>query len=139
MRQLRDVRRAFVLGAALGSTWLSIEPALGASFIVTTNADSGTGSLRDAISQANALGDSSNTITFDLANQTSSTITLTAALPNISVPLVIDGSAATGLVVQGNGTSLVAIQSNPTRFQSLDIRGGTIWVLQPHTLAQKPD
>jgi hypothetical protein len=69
---------------------------------VTNNADSGAGSLRQAIASA-AAGD---TIQFasSLANQT---ITLTSGQLNITKNLTIDGAAAAGLTISGNNASRV--------------------------------
>ncbi|WP_017721297.1 DUF4347 domain-containing protein [Kamptonema formosum] len=69
---------------------------------VTNNADSGAGSLRQAIASA-AAGD---TIQFapSLANQT---ITLTSGQLNITKNLTVDGAAAPGLTVSGNNASRV--------------------------------
>ncbi|MDF0555321.1 hypothetical protein [Kamptonema sp. UHCC 0994] len=71
-------------------------------FTVTNNLDSGSGSLRAAISAA-AAGD---TIVFDpsLASQT---ITLTSGQININKTLIIDGAAAPGIAISGNNTSRV--------------------------------
>lgn len=67
--------------------------ALATTFTVTTNADSGPGSLRDAITQAAANG-ATNTITFAIADQSRAgrTITLQSALPNLPSNLTIDGT-----------------------------------------------
>ncbi len=64
---------------------------------VTSNADSGIGSLREAISSAQP-GD---TIQFapGLANQT---ITLTSGQLDINKNLIVDGSNAPGLTISGN-------------------------------------
>ncbi|WP_017721296.1 putative Ig domain-containing protein, partial [Kamptonema formosum] len=69
---------------------------------VTNNADSGAGSLRQAIANA-AAGD---TIQFapTLANQT---ITLTSGQLNVTKNLTVDGAAAAGLTISGNNASRV--------------------------------
>jgi len=69
---------------------------------VTNNADSGVGSLRQAIADA-AAGD---TIQFasSLANQT---ISLTSGQLNVTKNLTIDGAAAAGLTISGNNASRV--------------------------------
>ncbi len=76
-----------------------------ATFTVTNLNDSGAGSLRDAISSANA--DPGSTIAFD----TVGTINLNAALPDILRPTAIDGSTAPGF----SGAPVVAIDfgNNP--------------------------
>lgn len=75
-----------------------------ATFTVTNTNDSGPGSLRQAILDANASG-ASSTITFNLP--LSRTIAVASALPQINVPIAIDGrggaSAATpGVELIGN-------------------------------------
>ena len=72
---------------------------------VTTAADSGAGSLRDAI----ATAQSGDTIVFSstLANQT---ITLTSQLEiSAGKALVIDGSAAANLSISGNNSSRIVL------------------------------
>jgi parallel beta-helix repeat protein len=73
-----------------------------ATLSVTSNADSGTGSLREAI----AIAQSGDTIVFDptLSNQT---ITLTSGELNISKNLTIDGANAPGLTISGNNTTRI--------------------------------
>ncbi len=66
------------------------------TFTVTTNADSGAGSLRDAINQAN-LSVGQDTITFNLpVGQL--TIAPTSALPTVTDDSIIDGSTQPGFV-----------------------------------------
>ena len=60
------------------------------SFVVTTTADSGVGSLRQAINDANALA-GLDTITFDISGAGPHTINLSSALPTITDAVVIDG------------------------------------------------
>jgi hypothetical protein len=82
-----------------------------ANLTVTSTADSGTGSLREAISKANA-GD---TIQFasSLANQT---ITLSSQL-NIDKNLTIDGAKASGLTISGNkATRVFDVKQSGTNF-----------------------
>ncbi|HEX8254238.1 MAG TPA: hypothetical protein VF846_13930 [Thermoanaerobaculia bacterium] len=75
-------------------------------YTVTTNADSGAGSLRDAIAQANsgACGTPCN-ITFDILPAGAYTFQLTARLPSINAPVVIDGNTQDGFT----GTPILAI------------------------------
>ncbi|MCD8489797.1 MAG: DUF4347 domain-containing protein [Desertifilum sp.] len=107
------------------SSHLSLQPSLFSSYrgilataIVTTTADSGAGSLRNAIATANP-GD---TIIFSasLANQT---ITLTSGQLEINKNLTIDGSAAANLILSGNNTSRVI---NLHSYQTLNIQNLTI-------------
>lgn len=68
-----------------------------AVFVVTSNADTGPGTLRDALTQAAANGQA-NTINFNLADTTMAgrTITISTNLPQVSPNLVIDGTTQTG-------------------------------------------
>jgi len=76
---------------------LSTLHALAATITVTSNADSGPGTLRDAITQAIANG-GSNTIVFNIADwsRAGRTITLASALPQLPSNLTIDGTTQTG-------------------------------------------
>jgi fibronectin-binding autotransporter adhesin len=61
-----------------------------ANFVVTTNADSGPGSLANAIDQANASSDPSSSITF-AASLAGKTIVLGSELPAVEQTLTITG------------------------------------------------
>jgi Concanavalin A-like lectin/glucanases superfamily/FG-GAP-like repeat len=66
------------------------------SYSVTTTADSGPGSLRQAIIDSNAVAGGVNTINFAVAGQGVQTIALLSALPAITNPVLIDGSSQPG-------------------------------------------
>lgn len=85
-----------------------------ATLTVTTNSDSGVGSLREAISTAQP-GD---IITFasTLANQT---ITLSSQL-EIDKTLIIDGAAAAGLTLSGNNATRVIDVRQDASFNPVD-------------------
>ena len=74
-----------------------------ASFTVTNLNDSGAGSLRQAILDAN-LNPGADVISFDVTGS----INLLSALPDIIDTLVIDGTTAPGF----NGSPLVAVNFN---------------------------
>jgi Domain of unknown function (DUF4347)/Cadherin-like/Right handed beta helix region/Cadherin domain/SdrD B-like domain len=79
------------------------------TYVVTNNADSGAGSLRQAILDAN-LNAGSDTITFNLAGSAVQSIGLQSALPDISDGLLIDGTTQNGwsvgaLTVELNGAN----------------------------------
>ena len=85
----------FVLALALCASTLSA-----ATFTVTNANDSGAGSLRDAITQANAAG-GLDTIAFNVSGTGCDgagvcTIALSSALPTISSPVTIDGYTQSG-------------------------------------------
>jgi hypothetical protein len=77
-----------------------------AGVIVTNTNDSGAGSLRDAIAQANsgACGTPCN-ITFDILPPGAHTFQLTTRIPAIQVPVVIDGETQDGF----SGTPILVI------------------------------
>src|SRR5262249_25562801 len=68
-------------------------------FLVTTTADSGAGSLRQAILDANAtanLAGGPDVIQFNIPGGTAQTITPSTALPNITAPVILDGYTQPG-------------------------------------------
>ena len=82
----------------LGALALS-RPAAAATFPVTTTADSGAGSLRQAITDADGAGAGPHTITFNVPGGGVHVIALASALPGISIPsggLTIDGTTQPG-------------------------------------------
>ena len=67
------------------------------NFVVTTTADSGAGSLREAIRLANALiSDGADTISFAIPGTGPHTIAPTTVLPTIIDPVTIDGFTQSG-------------------------------------------
>lgn len=100
-----EVQSGAVVSQQLQSRW----NALLATFTVTNTNDSGAGSLRQAILDANALG-GLDTITFNIAGAGPHTINLLSALPEITDLIVIDGFSepdyVTGTpVIELNGVS----------------------------------
>ena len=75
-----------------------------ATYTVTSTADSGAGTLRDAIALANGSG-GADTIAFNIAGPGVHTISLTSALPTISDAVVIDASTQPGF----SGKPLIAL------------------------------
>lgn len=76
--------------------------AASATFTVTSTADSGAGSLRQAIVDAESTADD-DTIVFDASFSTPQTITLSTALPTITKPLTIIGPGQDLLTIDGGG------------------------------------
>ena len=80
------------------------------SFVVTTTADSGPGSLRQAILDSDAATGGTNTMDFDIPGSGAQTIVPLSPLPAITNPLVIDGTTQPGyagiplIVIVGTGT-----------------------------------
>lgn len=94
----------FELGASAPSFVLS-QPA--ATFVVTTAADSGPGSLRDAIGLANA-SQGADTIRFAIPGSGVHTIPLQSELPDVKDPVTIDATTQPGY----SGTPLVEIDGS---------------------------
>ncbi len=77
-----------------------------ATFTVTNSNDAGAGSLRQAITDANAAG-GADVINFNIAGTGVHTINLTAALPTITGALVIDATSDDSFAVNGNAPAIV--------------------------------
>lgn len=88
-----------VVGSAVVAG-VTVSPAQAATFTVTNASDSGTGSLRQAIADANAAP-GADTISFSIGG----TITLTSGALVVTDDLTIDGPGATSLTVSGNRVS----------------------------------
>jgi hypothetical protein len=101
----------------------TLNPACTANPVVVNNADSGAGSLRQAILDA-CLG---STITFDMTpGHVTSPITLTTAELSINENLTITGPGANALTISGNNSSRVFnIQSGIVIISDLTISSGT--------------
>jgi hypothetical protein len=100
--------RCRLLALVFAGSWAAVSPA--ATFTVTTTADSGAGSLRQAIINANnAAG--ADTIEFDIPGAGVHTIVLGSALPVVSDALTIDGytqdEAAPNTAALADGTNAV--------------------------------
>lgn len=97
----RSIRQT-VFYVCIAALFLLVSPAIrtpgiarGASFTVTNTNDSGSGSLRQAILDANtSLG--TDTITFDIPGTGPHTIAPLSALPAITDPVIIDGCSQPG-------------------------------------------
>jgi gliding motility-associated-like protein len=90
--------------------------ALATTFTVTSNADSGPGSLRDAINQAAANSAIPNLIVFNIADQsrTGRTITIASALPRLPSNLTIDGTTQPGTPFGISAARIIIVDANPT-------------------------
>ncbi|MCX6854658.1 MAG: Ig-like domain-containing protein [Verrucomicrobia bacterium] len=91
---------AYVIGTPADATVTITEN----SFLVTTTADSGTGSLRQAVLNGNSIA-GADTITFDPS--VTGSITLTSGSMEISSALTIQGPGANVLAVNGGGTDRI--------------------------------
>src|SRR5437016_2554683 len=87
---------AIVFGLVLGTT-----PSIAATYTVTSTADSGAGSLRQAILDANANA-GADTIGFNIVGSGIHTIAPASALPTITGPVTIDGTTQSGASANTN-------------------------------------
>ncbi|MEZ5592477.1 MAG: right-handed parallel beta-helix repeat-containing protein [Gammaproteobacteria bacterium] len=100
-----------------------------ATFNVTTAADSGAGSLRDAVAQANSTA-GADVITF---NAGLGTITLTTGQIDITETLTITGPAA-GQTISGNDSSrifAVTAANQPLTLENLTLTAGATTATSP--------
>ena len=89
------------------------------TFSVTTTADSGAGSLREAIGLANA-----NAGADDIVFSTTGTLTLATSLPSITDAVTITGSP--GFVIAGGSNIVFSISNaNNVTLEDLDMSSGT--------------
>ena len=94
-------------------------------FSVTTTADSGPGSLRQAILDSNAEAGGMNTIEFAIPGQGTQTIALASPLPAVTNPVLIDGFSQPGY----SGTSLIVLgRSQSGTDDNLAVAGSDVTV-----------
>jgi len=89
-----------VPAAAIGA----FQVVLPQTFTVTNTNDSGTGSLRDAITQANSVPNTADTIVFSSLFNTPQTISLTSGQINVTDSVTITGPGANLLTVRRDAT-----------------------------------
>jgi len=115
------MKRILVLAAL--SVLMTFTPALwAATFTVTTNADSGAGSLRKAIMDANATAGADEIIFDGVAG----TIGLTSALPPLAQSLTITGPGADSLTIDGGQHESIFQLASPGGNQVFAIQGLTL-------------
>ncbi len=107
--------------AALAAALLAASPAaIAANYVVSSLADSGAGSLREAVGFANGTPGVPDTITFTVAG----TITLTSGELVVTDTLSIDGPGARSLTIDGNlNDRLFEVQTSTT---NLSLAGLTL-------------
>jgi gliding motility-associated-like protein len=112
---------------------------LSATFTVTSNADSGPGTLRDALQQAAANGSATpDQIVFNIVDQSRAgrTITLLTSLPALSSSLTIDGTTQPGTPFGiSNAEVIIQFQYNPAGnsfilFQAFSVSNIAIYGLE---------
>ncbi len=110
------------LALALGAV-LCARSGFAADFTVTTTADGGAGSLRQAILDANAAA-GPDTITFSIGGGGIATIAPLSALPSLTESVTLDGSTQPGFA----GTPLIELdghQAGPGAAGLDDVAGGS--------------
>lgn len=108
---------------------LAVKTTLADTFTVTTNSDTGTGSLRAAIEAANAHLDSNgvaDNIVFNISGSdfTSRTIYLQSALPTLIRPVIIDGTTQPNVETFGKSDARIKLvdSSLNNKFTGLNIQ-----------------
>jgi len=124
--------RGALVAALVLAALTTAGPASAATFVVTNTDDVGPGSLRAAITAANATG-ASDTIKFNIPGAGGHVITLASALPPITQPVVINGQTQPGfagepLVELHNGTGSASttgldVKAGPTKVLGLAVTG----------------
>jgi len=126
-------RRALVAGATLGAAAAFATSAEAATYTVTNTDDSGAGSLRQAITDANTNGVAGTPDTITFASGVTGSIGLTSGTLTISDPggLSIEGPGASTLSVSGAGQAgqgifdIVAGGSADVSISGLTLTGGS--------------
>jgi parallel beta-helix repeat protein len=113
-----------LVASSVITLWLAERRVQGATFTVTNTNDSGAGSLRQAITNANGTL-AIDTIDFNIAGGGVKTINLVTPLPTITAPVIIDGTTQTGwsvgnLVIELNGQNAGALASGLSFGNTLD-------------------
>ena len=111
-----------VVGLALAAMvllFLSAAPTQALTFTVSNTNDSGAGSLRQAIANANANGGEHDTIVFNIPGAGVHTINVLTALPKITTLMTIDGTTQPGF----SGTPIIELdgQFSPPETIGLEI------------------
>ena len=82
--------------------------AVGTTYTVTNTANSGAGSLRQAITDANGRA-GTDTIVFNISGTGIHTITPTSALPTITSPVILDATTDNSFAANGNRPAIVIV------------------------------
>ena len=102
---------------------LLIPAAHAATFDITSNADSGGGSLRSAIEDANVVPNTSHTFVFTAAYPNGGTISLLSALPVIQVQnLTISGGNRSPIISGQDTHQIFRVDENNTDLEIIDLQ-----------------
>jgi len=113
--------------SAIGAIYLFFSlSAYSNTYTVTDTINTGTNTLRQAITDANA-NPGADTIIFNIAGSWTHTIVITSSLPNITGALVIDGTTQPGFVSGTQSTYIrVGLALNATILSASSVTGLTI-------------
>ncbi len=109
------------------SCFCILTPAKAATFIVTSKADSGPGTLRDAITKANSNGTAAKDyIYFNLPGTQAAdvTITILSDLPGLTSNIAVDASTQAGPLLGASGARVYLyrqVTGTPTTFYALKV------------------
>ncbi len=145
-----QVVTATVTSTSVGTSTFATAVGLSPAYTVTTNADSGIGSLRQAILDFQAAPSGTSKIDFNIPGTGIHTITLASALPSITRTVSIDGTTEPGFTttpvirLDGNGVvtdglTLSGSSAQAAQILSLDVvhfTGAGIRVLSGKNLIQ---
>ena len=126
-------KRGLLVCALIAAAVFAAPAARAATYTVTTTADAGAGSLRQAILDSNGSIGFADTIVFDLAGAGPHVIQPVTALPQVTDHVTIDGSAELS-----GGWPLVTIDGGPASAPSLyglDVQPATFGATQIRALA----
>ncbi|MFN8445322.1 MAG: choice-of-anchor Q domain-containing protein [Caldilineaceae bacterium] len=119
---IRKYLFALTLSLALPFSTLLVQPVYAATITVTNLNDSGSGSLRAAITSANS-GAGADTINFQ--SGLSGTINLSSSLPAITGDTTITGPGATTLTINGGNFQIFVITGGTFQMSGLRVTGGS--------------
>ena len=111
-------------GISLGATLGVTSAANAADFTVNDPSDFGSGTLRQAIIDANANGNPGTTDRILFQSNVSGTITLGSTLPTVSQPLEIMGPGASVIAVSGNNAHRILIGADDLTVSGLTLVDG---------------
>ena len=113
------MKRAFAFGIA-ATLLAATGPIAAATFTVTSTADSGAGSLRQAITDANGAADA-DTIAFNIAGAGVHTIVLGSALPFVTDVATIDGYTQ-----PGSAANTAALTEGTNAVLNVEVSGAAV-------------
>ena len=136
-----------------GARETTVVNATGSTLAVTTTADSGPGSLRQAIEISNADSGDRDTIVFNIPGGGVPTITLQSGLDLIDQPVIIDGTTQpvtgkveltgnglqmTGLVISGGNSIVRGMVLNRFGFDAISLEGNGGNVVEGNFIGTDP-